>query len=173
MPRDMLRALGLLVVVTASSLCLGCPSPEPGPSEAEDCYALAPDDTSMLPSRTVELGLVQPNDMFRPYEDGELLELVGGFQGAEMITPYIELPALDSDGEAPCWWVKIDYHNDEYESVGNRGGYVFERRGDAMRVGPLFEQPYDFFGSTVTMRVTVVGDDFVAVDEVEVEIPDE
>lgn len=165
------RALGL-IVTTAALTCLGCPSPDPLPQEAEYCSAEQPGDTSMLPSRSVEVGLMQANDMFRPYEDGELLEVVSGFQGATMITPYVELPAQDADSDGPCWWLQIDYISGGDEETGNRSGIVFERVGDVLRAGPLFEQPDYFYGSTVTMRVTVVGDDFVAVDEVEVELPD-
>ncbi len=169
------RAPGLLALVAATPLCLGCPwlfpEPEPSTAPAQDCYREPPGDTSTLAPRSVELGRLA-GDAFAPYEDGELVELVVGFQGAAMITPYLELPAQAGDGERACWWVEIDYLDGNYAVAGSRSGFVFEPVGDRMRAGPLFELPEELYGRTVAVTATVVGDDFIAVDEVVVELGD-
>ena len=164
------RALGLLLVA-ATSTCLGCPIPERRPEPAEDCYVEPPGDTSALAQRSVEIGVLS-GDEFRPFEDNDEPEIVQGFQGASMMTPYIELPALDADGDEACWWVQIDYMNADTLGNGHRGGLVFERVGDVMRAGPVFEQSAWLSGSSMRMTVTIVGEDFVAVDEVTLRFPD-
>jgi hypothetical protein len=40
-----------------------------------------------------------------------------------------------------------------------------------MRANPLFENPASFYGNDVLMGLAVVGDDFVATDEVMVALP--
>lgn len=152
---------------------LGCPNSEPELEEAEYCSSSQPGDTSNLPERSIEVGVLDGSS-FAPYVDDQQVETVLGFQGTTMFTPYVELPALDSDGDEGCWWIQIEYFNevDDYvEAGGSRGGYVFERVDDVMRAGPFFEPADGFYGQTMRMRVTVVGDDFVAVDEVRIAFP--
>jgi hypothetical protein len=145
----------------------GC-APDPGPEPAEDCFIADPADLSGLPERAVELGVIA-GDSFQAYEDGEAVEMVTGFQGFSMFTPYVELPLADGDEDAPCWWVRLEIVHEDYEDVLHQGGLVFERVGEVMRAGPIFASPFD--RGQVQLRLTVVGDEFVAVDQVEVTIP--
>lgn len=166
--------LASLVIPLAALTCIGCPR-DPEPEEADYCSMDMVSDTSMLPTRELQVGLVV-DGVFTAWSDGQEVELVFGFQGFPMITPWFELPVEPGDQDSACFHVFYEYLDANgdpfYEGGKFSAGLVFERVGDVMRSGPLFDISDDGVGDTVSLRTIVSTPDFVAVEEVSIVLID-
>jgi hypothetical protein len=158
-------------------LCTGCPR-EPELVEADYCNAQMPGDTSMLPQRELQLGELV-DGTFTPWSDGEHVNLVFGFQGFPMITPWFELPVEADDVDGACWhllYQRLDANGDvdpSYQDGKYNGGLEFDLVGDIMRAGPLFDITDEGVGQTVGLRATVSSPSFVATRDVFIVIDEE
>jgi hypothetical protein len=109
-------------------------------------------------------------DTFTEWVEGETVAITLGSQGFSMITPWVQLPTM-GDASQECWHVKLEHlgaAEGSDEIGGFESGMVFSDAGGQMRAGPLFDVLEDDDGGPLSLRVTVTGPGFVAIDEVDV-----
>ena len=169
------------LVAAACTLTLACVTSserEPG----EDCSVASPANIDELPQRELTIGEAVTGSVdgvsFVPWLEGDMVTYVWGPQGLPMITPWLELPVApgESAQEEACWHVTLEHLDQDGQpstelAEGYVGGLVFERVDGAMRAGPI----WDVLSSPqptlpLATRATVVGPDFVAQAEVEIEL---
>lgn len=135
---------------------------------AADC-ALDMPDTEGLPTRTMEIGELDADGNFVAWTEGQDVALVTGFQGASMITPWVELPAMADDATSECWFVHLQHLDEADESTLDLStGLRFQLTDGGMLTGPIFDIPEETFGDSVRVRITVSSESFVAVDTVDI-----
>ena len=169
-----MRRLSLALIVLFARLGAdggqGC-----GPKEdvfeddpAADCSLDMP-DTEGLPTRTMEIGEPDADGNFVAWTEGQDVALVTGFQGASMITPYVELPAMADDATSECWYVRLQHLDEADEPTRDFSmGLVFDQTDTGMRTGPIFDIPEETYGDSIRVRITVSSDSFVAEDTVDI-----
>lgn len=164
-----LRSLFALTLVTA-----GCgPSGEPPASRFQQC------DVSPNPREFDGVGQQSPGAValgeddgviFKPYVDGQAVELVLGFQGGTMIVPSIELALLPDDPDSICLDVTATHTIDggAKVSAGFSGTFQFKRRGGAAYSEPIFDlltYSQELTGRTLTLALSVDENGVTVTDE--------
>lgn len=142
---------------------------------AEDCVATGlPMSVDGLESRDLDIGDSDGRSGFRAWQDGEAVDIIVGFQGSEMITPHLRVAGVDAETDRPCWNVELRHLDTSGESLGEwtyRSSLVFNREGLHHRAGPIFDDLYtEGAGSSLRLAVSVIGPDFAAQTEVDVEL---
>lgn len=160
-----------MIPVIAVFVFSGCPEPEFEP--AADCTTQIPGDIGVLPQRELHLGELV-DGVFTPWTEGQQVSVVYGFQGSPMLTPWFELPANANDEDRECWHLLYQHldangeHDPSHEAGKDQRGLVFSLDGEVMQAGPLFDIVDAGDGETVRLRATLIGSDFVAIEELSI-----
>jgi len=121
------------------------------------------ENTDQAPVRQVSIGHGEA-EQFAAYQDGELIELILGFQGGYMLTPVVRVEAFASDPAQVCWMTHISNDMDiEGElAPGVKTPLQMTKYGDAFYSGAVFNLlGFDhsaMTGNTLTLGCKVSGE---------------
>jgi hypothetical protein len=178
--RQRLGVKPLLIAVVLTGALVGCGPEALAPSslattgEPARCVAEVSGEGTEEP-RALAVGTGSAPS-FHAYEEGEVVDLIKGYQGGYMITPSMRVDAAGDMRDEACFQVRIENALEEGGDVvpGLKSYVLFERSGEAFYIESL----YDLLAmdaeilreKTLLLKATVRGDGFLGESEARIHL---